>query len=122
MSDYVNFKEKRSRGNFVGYVIASGLSFRTRTGNTRGQRNTWGQRIFDCVTAAGLFIFCLPILVLAALAIKIESPRSAVFFTQIRYGYAGKPFRMIKLRTMVPNAEQLKSGLVASSVDRGAGF
>jgi lipopolysaccharide/colanic/teichoic acid biosynthesis glycosyltransferase len=50
----------------------------------------------------------LPLLLLLALLVAIESPRGGVLFTQERTGKDGKRFRLYKLRTMVPNAEQLK--------------
>ena len=49
----------------------------------------------------------LPVLVLAVLAIKLDSPGPAWFF-QKRTGFGGRRFRMLKLRTMVQNAEELK--------------
>ncbi len=41
---------------------------------------------------------------MCALAIKLDS-RGPVFFVQERLGLSGKPFKLIKLRTMVDNAE-----------------
>lgn len=49
-----------------------------------------------------------PLLMLCALAIKLESPGSSVWFSQLRTGKGGRRFRMYKFRTMVPNAEELK--------------
>lgn len=70
------------------------------------------KRTLDIVVAAVGLLVSLPIVVLAAIAIKLESPRGPVFFAQTRAGYAGRPFRLYKLRTMVPNAEQLKHELL----------
>jgi lipopolysaccharide/colanic/teichoic acid biosynthesis glycosyltransferase len=67
-------------------------------------------------------ILTAPILFLAILAIKIENPHAPVFFRQTRYGYMGRPFTMYKLRTMVPEAEKLKSDFIALSEDKGPGF
>ena len=53
----------------------------------------------------------LTVMTAAAIAIKIESPGGPVFFTQARTGAGGRRFRLYKLRTMVPNAEQLKEEL-----------
>jgi exopolysaccharide biosynthesis polyprenyl glycosylphosphotransferase len=49
----------------------------------------------------------LPLWIIAAIGIKITSPRAPVLFSQMRAGRYGKPFRMWKFRTMVPNAEEL---------------
>ncbi|MDX2242013.1 MAG: sugar transferase [Leptolyngbyaceae cyanobacterium bins.302] len=51
-----------------------------------------------------LAILVVPI----AIAIKLDSPGS-VFYSQVRYGLMGKPFRIYKFRSMVANADQLKS-------------
>jgi lipopolysaccharide/colanic/teichoic acid biosynthesis glycosyltransferase len=53
----------------------------------------------------------LPIFILTALAIKLESPDGPIFFTQKRTGQGGRIFSMYKFRTMVPNAEELKKEL-----------
>ncbi|OUL25229.1 sugar transferase [Nostoc sp. 106C] len=55
----------------------------------------------------GLLILAI-VFVPIAIAIKIDSP-GAIFFTQERYGYLGQPFRIRKFRSMVSNAEHLKS-------------
>jgi lipopolysaccharide/colanic/teichoic acid biosynthesis glycosyltransferase len=49
--------------------------------------------------------------VLIAIAIKLDS-RGAVLFAQLRSGKDGAPFRMLKFRTMVADAEILLPGLV----------
>lgn len=55
----------------------------------------------------GLFLlfWSLPLWVLAAIAIKIQSP-GPVFYFQERAGRYGKPFRMWKFRTMIPDADR----------------
>ena len=55
-------------------------------------------------------------LVLIAIAIKLDS-RGTVFFTQQRVGKAGRRFRLFKFRTMVADAEQLRSALLGQSTD-----
>lgn len=58
------------------------------------------KRLFD-LCAAGLGLWLLsPILLLMALAIKLESP-GPVFFRQVRVGRHGVAFRIHKFRTMV---------------------
>lgn len=54
----------------------------------------------------GLLILAV-LFVPIAIAIKIDSP-GPIFFTQVRYGLQGKPFRIRKFRSMVNDAEQLK--------------
>ncbi|NDJ85955.1 MAG: sugar transferase [Chloroflexi bacterium] len=57
--------------------------------------------VFSCV---GLLLFGL-LLPFIALAIRLDS-KGPVFYTQERLGKGGKPFRIIKLRSMVPDAER----------------
>jgi lipopolysaccharide/colanic/teichoic acid biosynthesis glycosyltransferase len=67
-------------------------------------------RAFDVVLAAALFVLTLPLLVLAAVAIRLES-RGPVFYRQLRVGRDGEPFELWKLRTMVPGAESMGAGI-----------
>ncbi|MCA9924246.1 MAG: sugar transferase [Anaerolineales bacterium] len=53
----------------------------------------------------------LPIFLLIALLIKLESPGGSIFFKQKRTGINGVTIDMLKFRTMVPNAEALKKEL-----------
>ncbi|RJR39574.1 MAG: sugar transferase [Desulfobacteraceae bacterium] len=61
----------------------------------------------DIVLGILLLPIALPILVVCAVAIKIDSP-GPVVFVQNRTGKNGRRFHMYKLRTMVRNAEELK--------------
>ena len=63
------------------------------------------ERYFDIVFSLLGLLVCLPVLAIAMLAIKLENPRAGVLFRQPRFGYRGQPFTIIKLRTMVPDAE-----------------
>jgi len=53
----------------------------------------------------GLLVL-LPVLLLVALMVKLES-RGPLFFRQLRVGRQGKEFLMVKFRTMIPDAENL---------------
>jgi Undecaprenyl-phosphate glucose phosphotransferase len=57
------------------------------------------KRIFDIGFSIFILLLTCPILLLIALAIKIESP-GPVLFTQDRVGLNGRIFRMLKFRTM----------------------
>jgi exopolysaccharide biosynthesis polyprenyl glycosylphosphotransferase len=73
--------------------------------STLSRPSRWVKRLFDIVLGfvGGLvFAFLLPFL---ALAIVLDSP-GPVFYRQARSGRGGRPFEVIKLRTMVPNAEK----------------
>jgi lipopolysaccharide/colanic/teichoic acid biosynthesis glycosyltransferase len=57
------------------------------------------KRMFDIFAAGLALILLLPVLAIAAAAIKLESP-GPVFFTQLRYGRNNRPFRIWKFRSM----------------------
>ena len=64
-----------------------------------------GKRFFDLIGAAIALVLTAPILLIAALAIKLES-RGPVLYRSTRVGRGGRPFTFIKLRSMVDNAHQ----------------
>jgi exopolysaccharide biosynthesis polyprenyl glycosylphosphotransferase len=68
------------------------------------------KRAFDLLGASLGVLAVAPLLILIAVAIKIDS-RGPVFFRQLRVGRHGQRFFMLKFRTMVPDAEALKDGL-----------
>lgn len=71
---------------------------------------SWELMAKESIDRIGSFLliaFSLPFWIFAAIGIKIASPGAPVLFSQMRAGRYGKPFRMWKFRTMVPNAEEL---------------
>jgi lipopolysaccharide/colanic/teichoic acid biosynthesis glycosyltransferase len=64
---------------------------------------------FSLIALAGV----LPLLLLACLAIKLDSPGS-VLYRQWRSGRDGKPFQILKLRSMVDSADRLGPRLTQS--------
>jgi lipopolysaccharide/colanic/teichoic acid biosynthesis glycosyltransferase len=69
----------------------------------------------DVALAGGTLLLASPLLVLAALAIKLEDG-GPVLYRQTRVGKDGADFELLKLRTMVVGAETVGAGL---SVNRG---
>ena len=69
------------------------------------------KRMMDLTLVLAAMPLLLPVFVLCALLIKIESPGGPIFFTQQRTGKNGRRFGMYKFRTMVPNAEEMKRQL-----------
>ena len=63
------------------------------------------KRCFDIVLALLLTVICLPFMLIIAVWIKCDS-KGSVFFLQKRITKYGRPFLIIKFRTMVTNAEQ----------------
>jgi lipopolysaccharide/colanic/teichoic acid biosynthesis glycosyltransferase len=64
------------------------------------------KRVSDLFLSSLVLIITLPVFILAAIAIKIDS-RGPVFFIQGRTGQGGKKFKMIKFRGMVNNALEI---------------
>jgi lipopolysaccharide/colanic/teichoic acid biosynthesis glycosyltransferase len=77
----------------------------------RGRAYRRAKRIMDLTLSLLAMPIVLPLFVIIALAIKIESPGGPIIFTQNRTGKSGRRFKMYKFRTMVPNAEELKKQL-----------
>jgi exopolysaccharide biosynthesis polyprenyl glycosylphosphotransferase len=70
-------------------------------------RNGWrrhAKRVFDLVLAVGGLLAAAPVIGVAAIAIKATSA-GPVLFKQTRVGRDGEPFEVLKLRTMVVDAE-----------------
>jgi lipopolysaccharide/colanic/teichoic acid biosynthesis glycosyltransferase len=73
-------------------------------------------RVVSIIFAATALVLVAPLLALLALAIKLDS-RGPVFFIQERAGRDGRPFGLIKFRTMHPCAEA-RSEWVVDNMDR----
>jgi exopolysaccharide biosynthesis polyprenyl glycosylphosphotransferase len=79
------------------------------------------KRLFDVFAACLGILVLSPLLLLVALAIKVTS-RGPVLFTQTRLGLHGRPFGMLKFRSMVMNAEALRAKLQAQNEQSGPVF
>ena len=69
------------------------------------------KRAFDVVGSAALMVVLAPLLVTIAAAIRLTSPGPAVF-RQTRVGRDGRPFEMLKFRSMVMDADARKGELL----------
>lgn len=63
------------------------------------------KRLFDIIFSFLGLLFLLPVFLIIAVAIKLDS-KGSVFFKQIRVGKDGKEFKIYKFRTMVVDAEK----------------
>lgn len=68
------------------------------------------KRILDFILSLLATIVLSPLFLVIAIIIKIDS-RGPTFFLQERLGKDGKVFKIIKFRTMIPNAEKIGDGL-----------
>jgi len=73
------------------------------------------KRAFDLLFCLVTLPIVVPLLLLCALAVRLDSP-GAILFEQERTGQHGVRFRMYKFRTMVANAEELKPALAHLNV------
>src|SRR5205823_13496170 len=64
----------------------------------------WSKRLLDVLFAGMALIALTPVLLFLMLAIVVESWGSPIF-SQERVGMGGRRFRMLKLRSMIPDAE-----------------
>ena len=63
------------------------------------------KRGIDIVASAGMLLLLAPLLLVVAVAIKLDS-RGPVLFKQVRVGKGGRRFTMLKFRTMVHGADE----------------
>lgn len=87
----------------IDYVNAGWLIF--GDGFNQGLVRTTVKRIFDIACSAILIAVSAPIMLVAALAIKLES-RGPVFYRQERVGLNSRPFLVTKFRSMRTDAEK----------------
>ncbi len=74
-------------------------------GFTAGQRvSKAAKRLFDFAASIVVLVATLPLVLLAAIAIRLDS-KGPVFYRQMRVGLYGEPYRIIKLRSMRTDAE-----------------
>lgn len=78
-------------------------------------------RVFDIAVSSVAIALLSPVFLVTALAIKLTS-RGPVLFKQERVGLHGRPFHMLKFRSMVADAEQLRASLEAQNEQSGPVF
>lgn len=95
------------------YLLGNGL-FMARawlhaaSGHSGGWTTGSRKRLLDVAGGIAALCLCLPIMMIVALAIILDS-RGPVFFRQVRIGENGRPFVMWKFRSMEPNADRRRA-------------
>jgi lipopolysaccharide/colanic/teichoic acid biosynthesis glycosyltransferase len=74
------------------------------------------KRVFDLIVAGAGFVVLVPVLAVIALAVAVSSP-GPVLFRQQRVGLHGRPFAILKFRTMT-HAPEGQGPLVTAAGDR----
>jgi lipopolysaccharide/colanic/teichoic acid biosynthesis glycosyltransferase len=69
------------------------------------------KRLFDIVFSLIALIVLSPLFLIVTIIIKLDSPGSALFIQNTRVGKNGKLFAMLKFRSMVKNADEMKKDL-----------
>jgi len=86
-------------------------------GSPSGLYVRFGKRFLDLLLAGTALLIVAPVLLVCAIAIYLDS-RGSILYSQWRVGQNGVPFRIIKLRTMIPGADGKGSRLTASGDPR----
>lgn len=94
--------EKRLGQIRIDYLYAGWLIF--GDGFNQGLARTAIKRVFDIVSAAVLLTLAAPIMLAAAIAIRLDS-RGPTLYRQERVGMNGKPFMVVKFRSMRTDSE-----------------
>ncbi len=80
-----------------------------------------GKRLLDLAGGTAALALALPVIAVAAIAIKLDSP-GPVFHRSIRVGRGGRPFTFLKLRSMQVGAEELRGLLLHLNQAQGPAF
>jgi sugar transferase (PEP-CTERM system associated) len=101
--DLVEFLERETGRVDVGLLKPSYIIF--APGFSRSALRQFNTRALDVIGSVVLLLFTWPIMLLAALAIMLEDGRP-IFYRQVRVGFEGKPFNLLKFRSMRVDAEK----------------
>ena len=74
--------------------------------------NKFWKRVIDLLLSFFLILFLSPIILIIAFLVLVTSG-SPIFYTPLRGGYLNKPFKIVKFRTMVKNADKIGGGTTA---------
>lgn len=113
MSAYPDFNEydlhplliQHSLGRSGGTAMSAYVKIKTQFWYFHFKSYEGVKRILDVTLALLILLALFPLLLIVALAIRLESP-GPILFNQVRIGYRGQPFKFWKFRSMYPDAEQ----------------
>ncbi|WP_341850490.1 TIGR03013 family XrtA/PEP-CTERM system glycosyltransferase [Roseateles violae] len=101
--DIATYFEKTLAQIKISHVNAGWLIF--GDGFNQGIVRTAVKRVFDLVSSLAILVVTLPVMLVTAILIKLESP-GAVLYRQERVGLNGATFKVIKFRSMRSDAEK----------------
>ena len=103
--DLVSFLERETGKLRLDILNPSWMIF--SDGFRQGRLHSVLERSFDIGASVVLLTAALPVMLVTALAIKLtEGLRAPVFYRQVRVGQYGKPFQLLKFRSMRQDAER----------------
>ena len=103
VTNFLNFWERETRQVMLDLLDPSWMIYSDGF-QVAGALNAVLKRTFDMLISFLILILASPVLVLAAIAVRLDSP-GPVFYKQERVGRNGKVFNIFKLRTMRNDAE-----------------
>jgi sugar transferase (PEP-CTERM system associated) len=104
VTELVTFLERETGKVRLDVLNPSWMIF--SNGFRQGRLNNLLERTFDVVASLALLAITWPVMLLAALAIKLEEGFDApLLYGQMRVGLYGRAFRLLKFRSMRPDAE-----------------
>jgi sugar transferase (PEP-CTERM system associated) len=103
VTDFSSFWERETGRVDLDALNPSWLIFSDGFAANRSQRVV--KRVFDVLASLVLLAFSLPIIVITAVLIKLDS-RGPVFYRQKRVGINGEAFELLKFRSMTVDAER----------------
>lgn len=99
------FKRDASANGRADLDYAGTRDFAQRVERATLAADSFGKRMFDLLAASALIIVLAPLIALVAVLIKLDS-RGPVLYRQQRIGFGGRPFEILKFRSMVAEAEK----------------
>lgn len=110
-------------GSFYRVDEESGIKVIDRKYELRTHKQYWAVRRAQDVLFSGLALIVLsPVLLLTALAVWLDDPHGSPIFRQKRCGRDGKPFTMLKFRSMYIDAEKKLEELLQANEMDGPAF
>lgn len=115
IEDAQAFFEKATGRVRVDHLSAEQCIFSDRYSNRIGKR--FAKRIFDLLVAGMLLVVTSPVVLIVAFVIYLQQD-GPVFYRQQRIGLFGKPFSILKFRTMSPVTSVQKTGWAGNETHR----
>lgn len=111
-------KTTMSAGRPREWVVVAGLPFVRSAEQPLAGRSWWVKRLEDIILGVFLIFLFSPIMIFAALGVKLTSP-GPVLYRQLRHGFNGKEIGVLKFRSMYAECCDSDSSSALSQVKRG---